>query len=61
MEEKETELSQLESQLNDKDMEISTVKEYFEKKSDENEKLIKELESIKKQLTLQKSQEDLQP
>ena len=42
------EVSQLESQLNDKDFEISTVQDYFEKKQDKNEKLLKDIESMKK-------------
>ena len=51
----------IESQLNDKDAEITTVKSYFEKIQNENEKLLKDINTMKKDLTYHKSNQDLQP
>ena len=51
----------IESQLNDKDAEITTVKSYFEKIQNENEKLLKDIDTMKRDLTHHKSNQDLQP
>jgi len=45
----------IESQLNDKDAEITTVKSYFEKIQNENEKLLKDIDTMKRELTHHKS------
>jgi peptidoglycan hydrolase CwlO-like protein len=49
------EMELIESQLNDKDAEITTVKSYFEKIQNENEKLLKDIDTMKRELTHHKS------
>ena len=58
---KVAEMEVIESQLNDKDAEITTVKSYFEKIQNENEKLLKDIDKMRRELTHHKSNQDLQP